>query len=108
MFGASDGVITFGSSINYDFDNSDGVTPGSFDFESVAAHEIGHILGFATAVDTVDFFIDTGEPTRSLTRRRLICIGSRTVLPMTQRLLVNLRLSHARLFPVMMMFLIKF
>ena len=60
QFGPSDGQITFGSGINYDFDNSDGVTPGSIDFESVAAHEIGHILGVISAVDVVDSFLDAG------------------------------------------------
>ena len=60
QFGTSDGVITFGTGLQFDFDNSDGVDAGSFDFESVAAHEIGHILGFSSAVDTVDFLIDSG------------------------------------------------
>lgn len=67
QFGASDGVITFGTGVNYDFDNSDGVTPGAIDFESVAAHEIGHILGFATAVDTVDSLIGSGGTDISIT-----------------------------------------
>jgi hypothetical protein len=28
------------------------------DFETVAAHEIGHVLGFISMVDTVDFLLD--------------------------------------------------
>ena len=60
MFGDSDGEITFNSLIPYDFDNSDGVTPGTVDFETVAAHEIGHILGFTSAVDQVDSLINDG------------------------------------------------
>ena len=59
-FGASDGELTFADNVAFDFDNSDGVTPGTIDFESVAVHEIGHILGFTSAVDTVDFLIDSG------------------------------------------------
>ena len=66
QFGASDGVITFGTGVNFDFDNSNGVTPGSIDFESVAVHEIGHILGFASAVDTVDALIDAGVTDASI------------------------------------------
>jgi hypothetical protein len=49
-----DGTLDFDSNITYDFDLSDGITPGSVDFLSVAAHEIGHVLGFISAVDDVD------------------------------------------------------
>ena len=58
--GPSDGLIEFGSGVMYDFDNSDGVTPGFFDFETIAAHEIGHILGFSSAVDDVDAVLNAG------------------------------------------------
>jgi hypothetical protein len=53
-FGSSDGSITFNTQFSFDFDNSDGVTPGTVDFETVAAHEIGHTLGFISSVDDVD------------------------------------------------------
>lgn len=66
-FGASDGQITFATGVPFDFDNSDGVTPGTIDFESVAAHEIGHILGFASAVDTVDLLLSNGVTDASIT-----------------------------------------
>jgi hypothetical protein len=56
-FGAGDGAITFSSSFNFDYDNADGVTAGRIDFETVAAHEIGHLLGFFSMVDS----LDTGE-----------------------------------------------
>lgn len=52
-FGVSDGNITFSTGFAFDFDNSDGVTPGTIDFETVAAHEIGHTLGFFSAVDDI-------------------------------------------------------
>ncbi|RYD21580.1 MAG: hypothetical protein EOP88_10770 [Verrucomicrobiaceae bacterium] len=54
MFGVSDANITFSTAFSFDFDNSDGVSPGMVDFETVAAHEIGHALGFVSAVDDAD------------------------------------------------------
>jgi hypothetical protein len=59
-FGSLDGTITFSTNFNFDFDNSDGVTPGAMDFETVAAHEIGHVLGFISMVDEVDYVLDNG------------------------------------------------
>lgn len=61
-FGATDGIITFSTNYNFDFDNSDGVTAGHVDFETVAAHEIGHVLGFISLVDRVDELLDEGTP----------------------------------------------
>ncbi len=52
-FGLLDGVIEFNTNFDFDFDNSNGVD--STDFETVAAHEIGHILGF---ISIVDIFVD--------------------------------------------------
>lgn len=53
-FGASDAKITFNSAFAFDYDNRDGVGNGLMDFETVATHEIGHVLGFISAVDDVD------------------------------------------------------
>lgn len=52
---ATDGTIEFNSSFNFDFNNDDGVT--GTDFETVALHEIGHVLGFVSAVDQVDSMV---------------------------------------------------
>jgi hypothetical protein len=61
LFGARDGLINFNLDLNFDFDNSDGVTAGHMDFETVAAHELGHALGFISAVDDVDFLLSQGR-----------------------------------------------
>lgn len=43
-------AIGFNSALDFDFDASDGIDAGKIDFEAAAAHEIGHILGFVSAV----------------------------------------------------------
>lgn len=53
-FGATDATITFNSTFSFDLDNGDGVSPGTIDLETTAAHEIGHALGFLSSVDFVD------------------------------------------------------
>lgn len=55
----SDGLIEFNSTFSFDFDNTDGVI--GTDFETVALHEIGHALGFISAVDEVDFLLATNQ-----------------------------------------------
>jgi hypothetical protein len=50
----SDGNISFSSSFTWDFNPNDGITAGAFDFIGVAAHEIGHALGFISGVDVLD------------------------------------------------------
>lgn len=81
LFGVPDATITFSSTFAFDFDNSDGVTGGMMDFETVAAHEIGHALGFFSSVDEIDAgatliapttldlfrFLDTMNPTDAAT-----------------------------------------
>jgi hypothetical protein len=51
---ASSGTITFSSNFAWDFDRSNGITAGQYDFVGVAAHELGHMLGFVSGVDILD------------------------------------------------------
>lgn len=52
--GTEDATIEFNSSIAFDYDRSDGIAPGTMDFVGVAAHELGHALGFTSIVNDVD------------------------------------------------------
>ena len=52
---ATDADISFSTSFSWDFDPSDGIASGSYDFVGVAAHEIGHALGFISGVDILDY-----------------------------------------------------
>jgi hypothetical protein len=56
-----DGSIDFSSTFPWDFDPSNGITLGAFDFQGVAAHEMGHILGFLSGLDTVDYAMELGQ-----------------------------------------------
>lgn len=42
--------IGFNSAFSYDFNPNDGITPSLTDFEAVVIHEIGHALGFISAI----------------------------------------------------------
>jgi len=57
----SDGSITFTSNYAWDFDPSNGISPGTFDFEGAAVHEMGHVLGFMSEVDTVDYYLSQNQ-----------------------------------------------
>lgn len=49
----SDYDTAFGD-ISWDFDAEDGIANNEIDFVSVATHELGHVLGFVSGVDTLD------------------------------------------------------
>ncbi|QDT46908.1 Hemolysin, plasmid [Symmachiella dynata] len=52
---AVDASITFSSEFSWDFDQRDGINSNQLDFVGVAAHEIGHALGFVSGVDALDY-----------------------------------------------------
>lgn len=47
-------AIGFDSRVAYDFDPGDGIDPDKADFDAVACHEIGHVLGFVSYVGQLE------------------------------------------------------
>jgi len=56
-YGSWDAAIEFNSAFAFDYNRADGIAANKMDFVGVAAHEIGHALGFVSVVD----FIDAGS-----------------------------------------------
>lgn len=51
-----DAEVTFSTNFSFDFNPDDGVSSSLFDFVGIAIHEIGHVLGFVSGVDFVDYY----------------------------------------------------
>ena len=59
-----DATVRFSSNFSWDFDRSNGIAAGTFDFVGIAIHELGHTMGFFSGVDLVDFVsYPNGDPT---------------------------------------------
>lgn len=58
---ACDASIVFGNAFSWDYDPSNGISAGAYDFVGIATHEIGHALGFISGVDILD--INSPNPT---------------------------------------------
>lgn len=43
--------MTFSTNFNFDYDPGDGITSGHMCFQSICAHETGHVLGFVSGAD---------------------------------------------------------
>lgn len=63
-----DAQMTFSSNFSWDFDRSNGISSNAFDFVGVAAHEIGHALGFVSGADVVDYTTGFGPSVQNLDR----------------------------------------
>ena len=64
-YGITDAFITFSDGFAFDYNNSNGITGGTIDFETVALHELGHALGFVSVVDEVDARLNENDPNDS-------------------------------------------
>ncbi len=60
----SDYGTPFPTNWSWDFDPSNGISANTFDFVGVATHEIGHVMGFESGVDYVDYFGSANGPGR--------------------------------------------
>ena len=77
-FDDSDGTIKFSTDYSWDFDPTDGIDAGAFDFVGVAVHEIGHALGFISEVDYIDYVLSENASTSDVQPQTLDLFRFRT------------------------------
>jgi hypothetical protein len=58
--GASDGTATLASDQQFDYDRSDGITPGQYDFYGSVAHELTEVMG--RELNAIGNHVQFGEP----------------------------------------------
>ena len=61
-----DGQIFISNSMLWDLDSSNGMDTDSFDLVGTVAHEIGHVLGFLSGVDILDYQKQINTPQNDL------------------------------------------
>jgi hypothetical protein len=60
--GVVDAQIQFSSDFAFDFNPSNGISAGKYDFIGVAVHEMGHALGFLSAADDFNYSVGPDFP----------------------------------------------
>ena len=58
-----DATIKFSSDFAFDFNPTDGISAGTYDFIGVAVHEMGHALGFISGADDFNYSVGGGFQT---------------------------------------------
>ncbi len=53
----SSGSIVMASNFTWDYNPGDGISAGAYDYVGMATQAIGHVLGFVSDVDAIDYFL---------------------------------------------------